>query len=110
MSRSSLEAEYRALASAATKITWITYILCKMGMELNNSWNLYCGSKPTKHVLVQWSRAMPGDASWKELMQLQTLFPSIHLEDKVNLEEGRHDKVDELDVVGTARDYKVGHH
>lgn len=44
VSRSSVEAEYRALASITTEITWITYILRDIDVYLNLAPTLFCDS------------------------------------------------------------------
>ncbi|XP_019173807.1 PREDICTED: uncharacterized protein LOC109169380 [Ipomoea nil] len=45
ISRSSSEAEYRALAAAACEIQWLIYLLQDLGVQLNSPAMLYCDSK-----------------------------------------------------------------
>ncbi|GAV71540.1 Chromo domain-containing protein, partial [Cephalotus follicularis] len=35
-------------------------------------------------VLVQWTNMPPEEATWENLRELQDLFPTLHLEDKVS--------------------------
>jgi hypothetical protein len=43
----------------------------------------------TQEVLVQWDSLLPKDTSWENLKELRTTFPTLHLEDKVFVEEER---------------------
>jgi hypothetical protein len=40
-------------------------------------------------VLIQWSDALPEDATWESLPDMQIAYPNLHLEDKVLLEGDR---------------------
>ena len=42
LSRSSTEAEYRAIANAITEVTWIQSLLCELGIFLRSSPTLWC--------------------------------------------------------------------
>lgn len=42
--------------------------------------------KSIKQVLVQWSGCQPEDATWEDFAELCTLYPDLHLEDKVEFE------------------------
>ncbi|MCI29331.1 hypothetical protein A2U01_0050540, partial [Trifolium medium] len=46
---------------------------------------------PLQQVLVQWDGCSPNEASWEDWEHFHTIFPSVHLEDKVIFEEGGND-------------------
>jgi len=52
VSRSSAEAEYRALASTAPEITWITYILKDIGATLTTAAILFCDNLSAHYMTV----------------------------------------------------------
>jgi hypothetical protein len=52
ISRSSAEAEYRAMASAATKLTWISYLLRDIGLTLHHPPTLFCDNNSVLHMTV----------------------------------------------------------
>ncbi|WMV25538.1 hypothetical protein MTR67_018923 [Solanum verrucosum] len=52
VSRSSAEAEYRALASTAVEITWITYILKDIGATLTTTPILFCDNFSALYMTV----------------------------------------------------------
>ncbi|CAJ2668756.1 uncharacterized mitochondrial protein AtMg00810-like [Trifolium pratense] len=45
VSRSSTEAEYRAMASTTTEIVWLRWLLCDMGVPLYEPTPMYCDNK-----------------------------------------------------------------
>lgn len=54
-------------------------------------------------ALVQWSGAPIEDTSWEDIAVLRKLFLSIHLEDKVVLQEGYHDTMP-MSIAGIIQD------
>ncbi|XP_060190847.1 uncharacterized mitochondrial protein AtMg00810-like [Lycium barbarum] len=52
VARSSAEAEYRALASTATEMTWITYILHDIGVYIQRVPILYCDNLSALYMTV----------------------------------------------------------
>jgi hypothetical protein len=67
VSRSSTEAEYRAIANATIEVTWIQSLLCELGIFLHSSPTLWCDNigatyltanpvfhARTKHIEIDW--------------------------------------------------------
>ena len=52
VSRSSSEAEYRALASATAEIIWITFLLRDIGIKLDTAPQLFCDNKSALHMTI----------------------------------------------------------
>ena len=52
VSRSSAEAEYRAMASATTKLTWISYLLRDLGIFPSTPPVLFCDNTSALHMTV----------------------------------------------------------
>ena len=52
VSRSSAEAEYRAMASAAAELTWLTYLLHDLGISLPTPPVLFCDNTSALHMTV----------------------------------------------------------
>lgn len=52
VSRSSSEVEYRALASIAAELTWISFILRDIEVHLSNTPTLYCDNISALHMTV----------------------------------------------------------
>ncbi|XP_074327795.1 secreted RxLR effector protein 161-like [Apium graveolens] len=50
VSRSSSEAEYRAMASTTSEIVWLHRLLADLGISLPNSTPLYCDNKNAIHI------------------------------------------------------------
>jgi hypothetical protein len=46
---------------------------------------------PLQQVLVQWEGCSPEEASWEDWEHFRTIFPTVHLEDKVVFEGGGND-------------------
>ncbi|KAL5701150.1 hypothetical protein ACHQM5_026519 [Ranunculus cassubicifolius] len=52
VARSSTEAEYRAMASTAAELTWLTYLLRDIGMYLDDPPTLYCDNISALHLTI----------------------------------------------------------
>ena len=52
VSRSSVEAEYRSLASSAVEITWLTFLLHDIGIQLCEPPQLLCDNLSALHMTV----------------------------------------------------------
>ncbi|RVW94304.1 Retrovirus-related Pol polyprotein from transposon RE1 [Vitis vinifera] len=52
VSRSSTEDEYRSLASSATEITWLTFLLHDIGIQLREPPQLLCDNLSALHMTV----------------------------------------------------------
>ena len=52
VSRSSAEAEYRSLASSAAEITWLTFLLRDIGIQLREPPQLLCDNLSALHMTV----------------------------------------------------------
>jgi hypothetical protein len=48
---------------------------------------------PIQQVLVQWEGCSPEEASWEDWEHFRTIFPTVHLEDKVVFEGGGNDTI-----------------
>lgn len=55
VSRSSIEAEYRALATTVCELQWITNLLHDLHISLISATLLYCDNKSAKHIAVNSS-------------------------------------------------------
>lgn len=51
MSRSSSEAEYKALASATCELQWLLYLLFDLGVQHKEAAYLYCDNNSTIHLV-----------------------------------------------------------
>ncbi|KAL6328179.1 hypothetical protein AAG906_034322 [Vitis piasezkii] len=51
-SRSSTEAEYRSLASSAAEITWLTFLLCDIDIQLHEPPQFLCDNLSALHMIV----------------------------------------------------------
>ena len=52
VSRSSAEAEYRAIASAAAELTWLTYLWCDLGLSTHSSPILFYDNTSALHMTI----------------------------------------------------------
>lgn len=52
MAKSSAEAEYRSLASGAVELTWLTYILKDVGVQMSTPSVLYCDNLSALYITV----------------------------------------------------------
>jgi hypothetical protein len=52
MARSSVEAEYRAMASTASELTWIKQLLADMNIETQNPMKTFCDNQATRHIAL----------------------------------------------------------
>ncbi|XP_050231789.2 uncharacterized mitochondrial protein AtMg00810-like [Mercurialis annua] len=52
VSRSSTEAEYRAMAHTAAEVTWLTFILKDLGVSLSQTPVLYCDNLSALHMTI----------------------------------------------------------
>lgn len=52
VARSSAEAEYRSLASAAAELTWLTYTLKDVGVQMSKPSVLYCYNLSALYMTV----------------------------------------------------------
>ena len=50
MSRSSAEAEYRAMAAVTCELTWLRYIFKDLGVQVLSPAKLYCDNKAALHI------------------------------------------------------------
>ena len=50
MSRSSVEAEYRAMKNTCLELTWLRYILQDLKVSLSEQALLYCDNQATLHI------------------------------------------------------------
>lgn len=50
VSRSSAEAEYRAMTNATCEITWLSYLLCDIGIPLSAPTPLFCDNQSALHI------------------------------------------------------------
>jgi hypothetical protein len=52
VSRSSAEAEYRAMASATAELTWLTYLMRDLGISPSTTPTLFCDNTSALHMTV----------------------------------------------------------
>lgn len=52
VSRSSAEAEYRAMAAACCELLWLKYFLHSLGVHLSQPMRLHCDSQATLHIVA----------------------------------------------------------
>lgn len=52
VSRSSAEAEYKALAVTASELLWLSYVLCDLGLRFSLPSLLYCDNISATHMAV----------------------------------------------------------
>lgn len=52
VSRSSTEAEYRAMATATAELTWITFLLRDIGLQLHQAPQLFCDNISALHMTI----------------------------------------------------------
>ena len=50
VSRSSTEAEYRALATTACEVQWLKYLLCDLQIQPTHTTVMYCDNKFPRHI------------------------------------------------------------
>jgi hypothetical protein len=50
VARSSAEAEYRAMASTTSKLTWIKHLLHDMKIECEGSMQMHCDNQAARHI------------------------------------------------------------
>jgi hypothetical protein len=50
VARSSAEAEYRAMASTASELTWIKHVLEDMKISCNEPMQMYCDNQAARHI------------------------------------------------------------
>ena len=50
VARSSAEAEYRAMASTASELTWIKQLLADMGIKHNIPMKMFCDNQAARHI------------------------------------------------------------
>ena len=50
VARSSAEAEYRAMASTASELTWIKHLLHDMKVECKGTMQMYCDNQAARHI------------------------------------------------------------
>jgi hypothetical protein len=50
MARSSAEAEYRAMASTASELTWIKQVLADLNIEIKEPMKMYCDNQAAIHI------------------------------------------------------------
>ncbi|KAJ9544451.1 hypothetical protein OSB04_024158 [Centaurea solstitialis] len=50
VSRSSVEAEYRAMATTVSEILWMRWLLKDLTIDLKNATPLYCDNQATRHI------------------------------------------------------------
>lgn len=48
--RSSVEAEYRAMAKSTTKLVWLKHLLGELGFQVCVSMDLWCDNQATIHI------------------------------------------------------------
>ena len=64
VSRSSAEAEYRSFASSAAGITWLTFLLHDIGIQLCEPPQLLCDNLSALHITVKPVFHVPSILSW----------------------------------------------
>ncbi|PKI42176.1 hypothetical protein CRG98_037415 [Punica granatum] len=52
VSRSSAEAEYRAMAAAVSEVLWLQSLFSSFGVSLNGPTQLYCDNQAALHIAV----------------------------------------------------------
>jgi Reverse transcriptase (RNA-dependent DNA polymerase) len=50
VARSSAEAEYRAMASTASELTWIKHLLCDMKIDHRGTTKIFCDNQAARHI------------------------------------------------------------
>ena len=50
MARSSAEAEYRAMASTASELTWIKQLLSDLGIKIHAPMQMFCDNQAARHI------------------------------------------------------------
>ena len=50
MARSSAEAEYRAMASTASELTWIKQLLEELGIKIQEPMKMFCDNQVARHI------------------------------------------------------------
>jgi hypothetical protein len=50
VARSSTEAEYRAMASTASKLSWIKQVLTDLNFEINGPMKMFCDNQSARHI------------------------------------------------------------
>jgi hypothetical protein len=50
VARSSAEAEYRAMASTASELTWIKQLLSNLGIKIDAPMQMFCDNQSARHI------------------------------------------------------------
>jgi hypothetical protein len=50
VARSSAEAEYRAMASTASELTWIKQVLTDLNVKIEGSMKMFCDNQAARHI------------------------------------------------------------
>jgi hypothetical protein len=52
VARSSVETEYRAMASTASELIWIKQLLTDIGMSVSQPMKMYCDNQAARHIAL----------------------------------------------------------
>jgi hypothetical protein len=50
VARSSAEAEYRAMTSTASELTWIKQVLADLNIDIKEPMNMHCDNQAARHI------------------------------------------------------------
>ena len=85
VARSSVEAEYRAMAHTASKMLWVPSLLCDFGVDIPIPMQRYCDNQTTifianNPVFHDRTKHIEVDCHfiWDLLMKKQIVTPFIH--------------------------------